>query len=707
MKCKANWLVVTLLAAAVLAPAASSQAADTSEWLCEYCPFESGYTADYSVGVTSVSEDSAYIGNATGYDEEGVYANLDGQGRYANDSYRWRWRLEDLGLDSRAAEVRGGRPGKFDVRIAYRELPRRRFDSTATIFVQSTADTLSLPPGWVAAAQTTGFTALDANLQNRAIGSDRRVFDIGGRYLRSERLSFSADYRRQESDGLKIRGGSSFTSASLLPMPFDYVTDEVDFGVRYGDARGFVSLRWYLSDFENGAAGFRWQQPFSFSPPLGTGTFEQARAPDSRFQQLSLATAYAFSAYGTVLSASASFGNIEQDTAFLAYTTNDNLSPEPLPRSALNGDIDTTNIAIALTSRPLDKTRVKLSYRFDERDNKTAQDLWERVIVDSVLSGDPELNTPYGFERATLRLSADYDLFASLRLSGGYDRKEIDRDFQEVASQTEEAGWGRLRWRPSASVEIDVRGGTSQRDIDSYNEVFAASLGENPLLRKYNLAYRYRRYGDLRLSWSPADLPVSVSLSGRVADDEYTHSQLGITAGDEFGVAADFSWSVSERSSFYLNAGVESMQSQQSGSEQFAAADWYASHDDDFTTLGAGIRVREISGDVDLQLDYRRSDGTTKIDVDTAEPGTDRFPDLRSELDYLRLRLNYRRSERLGMSFDLRYQRFETADWSRLNVTTVPQLLSLGASPYDDRSLILGLGFHYRLGDLSPAVSQP
>ena len=120
-----------------LGPAANAQAVDTSDWACEYCPFEQGHQGDYEVGATSVSDDSAYFGNATGYDEEGVYANVDGQGSYASDKHRARWTFEDLALDSRVAELEGGRPGKFDYNLAWRELPRRQFITTSTIFQQS------------------------------------------------------------------------------------------------------------------------------------------------------------------------------------------------------------------------------------------------------------------------------------------------------------------------------------------------------------------------------------------------------------------------------------------------------------------------------------------------------------------------------------------------------------------------------------------
>ena len=79
------------------------------------------------------------------------------------------------------------------------------------------------------------------------------------------------------------------------------------------------------------------------------------------------------------------------------------------------------------------------------------------MITDTFTTLELEANIPYSFERSSLSLSADYDLYDTLRLSGGYDRKDIERDFQEVAEQTEDIGWGRLRWQPTPALELDVR----------------------------------------------------------------------------------------------------------------------------------------------------------------------------------------------------------------------------------------------------------
>ena len=685
------------LGAIALAPAVGAQEVDTSEWACKYCPFQQGHEGDYEVGAGSVSDDSAYFGNATGHDEEGAYGNLDGEGSYASGAYRMIWTLEDLGLDSRAAELEGSHAGKFDYNIGFRQMPYRQYNTTSSIFLE-TADSLLLPQGWVRAPTTDGFTALGSSLVSRNIESDRNIYTIGGRYLAGSRFSFSADYRRQENEGNKIQGGSTFTNASLLPMPFDYVTDEVDFEARYGADNSFVSLSWYLSDFQNDNTALFWQQPFTGA--AGADTLAQAQAPESRFQQLSLAGGYSFPALRTVMSLSASMGRITQDAAFLPYTTNANLATDPLARPSLDAEVDTTNFAAAITSRVLDKGRINFSYRYDERDNTTVQDTWNRVIVDTFPDGGEELNIPYSFERSYLSLSGDYDLFDMLKVSAGYDRKDVDRTFQEVVSQSEDTGWGRVRIRPGKGFDIDLRGGASTRDADNYDEAFAAATGQNPLMRKYHLAYRYREFGDATISWSPAAAPVSISLTGLFADDEYTRSELGLTDADEISLALDFGWSVSENTSLYLNTGFDMIESTQFGSESFAEPDWRADSEDEFRTTGAGINFREIGEKFDLQLDYMRSEGTSSINLDSAADAQASFPDLETTLDYLRVRLGFRQSERIEWNLYALYQTFESEDWALEGVTpdALPLLLSLGATPYDDEQVIVGLGFRYKMG---------
>jgi MtrB/PioB family decaheme-associated outer membrane protein len=482
-----------------------------------------------------------------------------------------------------------------------------------------------------------------------------------------------------------------------LPVHFDYATDEVDLGIRYAKDSLTVALGWYLSDFDNGQSGFGWQHPFTTAAGAESATL--AAPPDNRFQQLTLSAAYAFSAFNAHASLSAGVGEIEQTEPFLPYTSNSSLVTSPLPRADLAGSIDTNRIAFAFTANPFAKAQVRFTYRHDERDNNTAGDVWNRVIADSFISGDLQMNVPYSFTLDTLRASAEYKLFDTLRVSAGYDRIDKDYDFQEVAEQSEDTGWGRIRWRPLQTLELDLRGGTAIRDIDRYDESFAASLGQNPLLRKYNLAYRYRQFGELSLAYSPATLPLSFAINALYADDSYTKSELGLIDGDEVRLGADLNWQVSDNTSVYLNVGQEDISSEQAGSETSGQADWHATNDDDFSTLGAGLTVRSIADKFDLVLDYTRSSGGSEITVDSLVSGVSEFPELQTDFDQLRATLSYRRSERLDINLDLRYQSFSTEDWALEGVgpATIPVVLSLGATPYDDDVFIAGISFRYRI----------
>jgi len=686
---------VVLAALALPVYAADGAAVDTSGWVCEYCPFAEGTSGTIDAGAASVSGDAARLGNATGLDEEGLYPNLDAQGLRVDGDYRLRWNIEDLGLDSRVINVDGGRTGLFDYHVDWSELPYRRFFTTETVFADGSDGSLELPADWVRAPTTSGFTALDGNLSRRNIESDRRTLALGGAYAITPDLRLSADYRQRTNEGVRVFGGSTYTNASQLPARFDHTTDEVELSLRYGGDQSFVGLSWYLSDFDNRFDALTWQQPFATAPGADQG--QLARAPDNRFQQLRLSGGYAFSEWRTVVSLSAALGQIEQDAAFLPYTLNGDLGAGVPPQAGLNGEVDTRNLVLAVSARPLRKVRLRASYRYDERDNNTPVALYERVIADTFLSGEAEANVPFGYRRRKLAATADWDALRILRLTSGFEFKSHDRTLQEVSNQEEFLSFGRARLRPLRGIEVDARYGNSRREIDNYDESLAIALGQNPLMRKYNLAYRFREFVDVRASWSPATLPLALTVTGLFADDNYTQSQLGLTSGEEQSFSGDLSWMINERASLFINAGVDNLQARQAGSEAFAAPDWIATNDDTFTTWGAGFTVDEIAGKVDLRVSALTSRGESEIAIDSLASGADQFPDLETDLDRLRLDATYHHSDRMDFTFSATYQRFQASDWALQGVgpATAPQLFSLGARPYDEDNVILLFGVRF------------
>ena len=144
---------------------------------------------------------------------------------------------------------------------------------------------------------------------------------------------------------------------------------------------------------------------------------------------------------------------------------------------------------------------------------------------------------------------------------------------------------------------------------------------------------------------------------------------------------------------------LDSIESVQNGSESFGSPDWTANYDDAFVSLGTGLRLRQIADRMDLTVDLRNSDSVSELNIDTLATGRDRFPDFETRYSALRVRLDYRWSERLLLELGLTWRSFESDDWMRQGVdpATMPAVLTLGAEPWDDSQVLLGLGFRYDL----------
>ena len=493
-------------------------------------------------------------------------------------------------------------------------------------------------------------------------------------------------------------GGSFFTTSAYLPRPVDDYTDRFDAGVRYSNGAFNVSLAYLGSFYTNELDSLTWDNPFTGF--AGTGQGQLALEPDNDFQQFTLSGSYRAQAWNTVLAFSVASGSGEQNMDLLPYTINPTIPAPLILMTDIQGKVDTTNYGLTLTTRPLDRLNVRVSYRYDERDNKTPISTWTRVITDALDSGDPELNVPYSFERGRLNLSGTYRLLDTVVISGGYNRTDYDRDFSEVASQTEDEGWGKLRWRPTPYLEATFKGGASAREVDEYDTDFGLTVGQNPLMRKYNLADRDREYAEVALSASLIDTPLSIGMTYFWAEDDYYNSEVGITEAEENRYTVDFSWAVGERSSIYLNAGSDMIESVQIGSETFAGPLWEASHDDDFTHYGGGFRISTESEKLDLILDYTRSNGETEILFAGQAVAAEPLPELESTMDSLRLTLEYNVSERFGLNFNALWERFEMEDWGLEGVApdTMSSVLTMGANPYDYDVWVFGVGFTYRVG---------
>lgn len=707
-------LNLSLAVASILfaASAAAQQAVqpDPAEWACSKCPFVSGYSSDVGVGAGYVSDTSAKFGDYRGLEEDGLYALVDAEGSDVRPSgYRIDYELLDLGTDAREISIEGGKQGQYGFALFYDRIPHTIYDTSETVFDGIGSSNLGLPSGWVRSGSTQGMTALQGNLRDVDVGLDRDRYGAAGFYELANGLSFAIDYRRDERDGTRVQAFSFGSVTSQLLRPVDDATDRFDATVRYEGKNWFAQVGYFASIYDTSASYLSWQNPFtSFASPGGGDVGRAAMPPDNDFNEISLSVGWFGLPWNTTIGLSAATGKGSQDIGFLPYTTNAKVFTEPLPINNLDGEVTTTRADVTISMRPIDRLRVRGALAYDERDNESKQAVFTSIVhTDLFPISEDRTNPVYGYERTRFFGSADFDVYKDLAIGIGGEYRETDRTGtrQEVQSETLADGWGRVQYRPTGFLGFELRGGVEERDPDKYSEDVGVSLGQNPLMRKYYEAYRYRAYGNFAVNVALGELPLTLSGNAFYADDSYNLSQLGLVAGLDRRYSFDLTWAASDAVSVYVNAGRDLVDSKRKGSTAFSDPDWRADISDEFETYGGGMRAT-FNEKIRLDLDYTYGKGTSDTTIVGVNAGS--FPTVDSKMNSLRADFTFPFTDRLDFVFSWLHEKLDSSDWQieGIEPNTVPTVLGLGIDPYDYSVDYIGASVRYYFGPRSIALKE-
>jgi MtrB/PioB family decaheme-associated outer membrane protein len=704
---KLSLAIATLLLAAASGVSAEEVAApDTSAWACSKCTFAKGYTSEAELGAGWLDDSSAKFGDATGLDEDGVYVVANAAGGVALESgYRLDYELLDLGLDSRSVDLSGGKQGSYEFGLHYDRIPHRLSDTGETVFTGVGSDDLSLPGGWVRAGNTGGFTALNSSLRQVDVGFDRDRYGVNGRYLLGQHWSFGLDYKRDERSGTRPRFGSFGSVSSETLRPVDDATDRVTADVRYEGKNWFAQLGYFASSYDTKVPGFQFDNPFN-AFVAGGDQGQMALEPDNSYNELAVSLGWYGLPGNTAVTLSAAMGQGKQDDAFFGYTVNPNIAVDALPLANLDGDISVTRASLTVSTRPIDRLRLRGAATYDERDNDSKQAAFTSIVhTDLFPIGEDRVNAIYGYERTRLNGTADFDVYDDLTVGVGGEWRKTDRTGSALEASSEEVldGWGRAQFRPSGYLGFVVKGGVEERDPDNYDLDVAADFGQNPLMRKYNQAYRYRSYGELLANVAVGSLPLSLGASVYYGDDSYLQSDLGLVSGLDRRYGVDLNWTVSEKISAYATLGREKIDSTSKGSSTFAAPDWTGNVQDDFETYGAGMNA-QFTDKLGVSLDYTYGAGDSRTAIIGANGGT--FPVVKSEMSSLKAGVTYGFNERTDVMLNWWYETLSTSDWGYTpQPAALPTVLGLGVDPYNYDVNYVTLSVRYRFG-AKPATEE-
>ena len=695
MKTSKRLLLLSMLSALpVTAAAADAGAGDTSQWKCEGCALQQGWSGSVDLGAGNVSDKSTKFGEYNGLGKQGVFFIGDAATRFRSaGAYYWNINASDLGLDSRSLDAEGGRQGKYKLILKYDEIPHYLSDSAQTPFIGSGGASLRLPAGFPAA--TTGAMPLAGSLQQVDLGTQRKRLALGGSWLGASDWEYSVKFSHQTKEGAKRTAGAFFANSAQLVEPVDQVTDQVDASASYTGGRLHAKLAYYGSRFGNGNDSLTWQNPFAVTAAPGALAGQLAPPPDNQFHQFRASAGYQFSDR-TRASADIAWGRMTQNEGFLASTQNAGLAVGALPGSSLNGRAATLDANLKLSSAVTRQLRLNAIYAHNERDNQTPQASYPSVSTDMFL-GTARTNLPYGFTQDKLKLSADYRYTSLTRASVGFDHDRRKRSLQEVNTTNEDTLWGKFTTRAMDKVDLTLKLAHGERKGSTYQAVPGGILPpENPLLRKYNMANRDRDSVAVRFDIAATET-INVGLGAESSKDDYSDSAIGLTSGRDLGMNADVSWIVTELTSLHLFANRQEIKSNQRGSQTYSTPDWSGENKDTIDTLGIGVKHAAIKDKLDLGADYMVSRARSEISVNTgaANPA---LPNISTSLDSLKLYANYKLKDNVSLIGGYWYERYDSKNWMYEGVTpgTIANVLTLGEQPPRYHVNVVKVALRYR-----------
>ncbi|SDJ02362.1 decaheme-associated outer membrane protein, MtrB/PioB family [Ferrimonas sediminum] len=635
---------------------ANTQGVDKSRWNCSRCsvPHASG---ELGVSVVGTDADDPRAANRLG-EESDLVAALQADLLYTSkDDGRLRVQADDLGMETGAAEIRFDND-QVGVHAGYRSNLQVDSGHAQTRYGLSGNDLVD-----------------SGELRTTELSKKRESWLLGAQYKGDHWRSF-IDYEYQSKTGQQAGSTALLKSPVNIVKPIDHTTQKLKAGAELSGARWLAGLSYQGSLFDNGHDAL-------YNGERGALT---ALEPGNEAHQLLASGQYRWQR--SILS-----GRLVKGWQYQNEDYVDTLGVPP-GITHLNGEVETWDANLKLTTRVSRDLRVNLKADYRDRDNKTPVQLFSTVAYDPN-SGQATANVPLDSGRHAYLLDGNYRLAKGLRLSGGYQRVELERS-NTVREQTDEDRlFARLSYSALANWAFSVEGELGRRDGSRYDATAATSSEDNPLLRKYHLADRDRNQVEVKVSHTPL-ANLGLELSYRYARDDYDASELGLTESTDNGYDLSLSYHPTSNTELYLFGGQQWIDASQAGSQGFVSPDWLGDTEDSFSHIGGGAVYSGLIQDrLSLGLDYQYSESQSDTQVTGPVSGQSPYGDYTAWSHNVTLYANYRLSKRARLRADYRYERYYDTDYADVAPGAIPGLVTLGemGANYNAHQLMLTLSY--------------
>jgi MtrB/PioB family decaheme-associated outer membrane protein len=597
------------------------------------------------------------------------------------------------------------RIGRFSVSGLWDQIPQFYSVDTRTPFTSVGEGVLVLDD----AAQRAGNLNVYPPLSPQFDLRERR--DIGAVRVNatpSTRVDLSGTFTTTKHSGELPWGADfGFGNDNEVALPYRSRTNDVELGAQWTNTRAMIRGAYYGSWFNNLDDTLVWDNPLVLEDSTtAPGRGRTALWPSNSLQTISTA-GYVKLARRTQVTGSLAYGFWNNNEPLLPFTINSALPQLTLPRATAEAEAHTIATNVNLVSRPRNDWRVSARFRRYDYDNETPETPIPQFInYDTSLAtsstGGPEL---FAHDRNTFDADATWTGLGPVALTVGYTNNHNGYDFRTFQSTNEHVLQLKADAVGAQFVTFRAHYEYGSRSGSGLDEASLIQIGEQPLLRHYDLANRTRHRFVGQIDVLPSDA-LTLSLSGGVGTDDFDDSYFGLQEAGFRNVSIGADYQFPRGLVFGATYNYErytGFQQSRSASPGDQAADpnrdWTTDSQETVHYFSIYLQPPRIGRNTEARVsyDYAHARGNFVYGTGPALPAPSQLPETFNKLQDLRLDVRHRLSGRLAATASYVYEPYRIFDFafdpSVINGIVQPSSLVLGYTyrPYTAHTAVFGL----------------
>ncbi len=541
----------------------------------------------------------------------------------------------------------------------------------------------------------------------------RDIGDVSFRATPTPQIDVTAAFTTQRHVGELPWGASfGFSNDVEVALPYNSRANDFTVGTEWTNGRQMLRVAYNGSWFDNHDDTLVWDSPLRLNDSTSApGRGRMSLWPSNSAQTVSIA-GYSKFARRTQLTGFFSIGSWTNDEPLQPFTINEALPQLPLPRATAAAEAGVISANLNFVSRPLTDWRFSARLRRYDYDNQTPHaDILQFVSYDASvnesLTGGPE---PYAHDRTTFDADATWSGFAPVAFTVGYTRNDNGYDFRIFDSTNEDVLYITADAVGSQWVTFRARYELADRNGSGLNEALLVQIGEQPLMRHYDVANRGRNRFTGQVDIVPNDLWMFSATAGW-GEDDFDDSYFGLQESTfrVFSLAADFrqpnGFGAGASYNYERYAGLQRSRSASQGQENDPLRDWTADSEERVNYFSIYVTPPRIGENTEARLsyDFSHAEGNYVYAVVPGGPlpPPSQLPEVFNKLQQLHLDVRHRLSDRLAATVSYLYEPFRVFDFafdpSVVNGIVQPSSLVLGYvyRPYTAHSAVFGLRYFW------------